>query len=46
MTWHGEVVVVLQCAVVVVGGRRALWAVVAVGECGDVVLVGVVDDGG
>jgi len=41
-----EVVVVLQCAVVIVGGRRALWAVVAMGECGDVVLVGIIDGGG
>ena len=35
----------LQCAMVIVGGRQALWVVVAVGEHGDVVLVGIVDDG-
>jgi len=46
VTWHCEVVVVLWCAVVIVGGRQVLWVVVAMGECGDAVLVGVVDDGG
>ena len=46
VTWHCEVVVVLWCAVVIVGGQRALWVVVAMGECGDAVLVGIIDDGG
>jgi len=46
VTWCCEVVVVLRCAMVIVGGRRVLWVVVAMGESGDVVLVGIVDDGG
>ena len=46
VTWHCSVVVVLQCAMVIVGSRRALWVVVAVGEHGDAALVGIIDDGG
>ena len=44
--WCCKVVVVLGCAMVIVGHRQALWVVVGMGECGDVVLVGIVDDGG
>ena len=41
VTWHCCIVVALWCAMVIVGGQQALWAVVVMGDHGDAALVGV-----